>query len=38
MGGMDWIVLAQDKERWRVLVNAVIKLWFPQNARNLLSS
>jgi hypothetical protein len=25
-GGMNWIELAQYKERWRALVNAVMKL------------
>jgi len=29
MGGMDWINLAQDKNRWRVLVNAVMNLRVP---------
>jgi hypothetical protein len=28
-GGMDWIELAQGRERWRALVNAVMKLRFP---------
>jgi hypothetical protein len=28
-GGMDWIGLAQDRDRWRTLVNAVMNLWVP---------
>jgi hypothetical protein len=28
-GGMNWIDLAQDRERWRVLLNAVMDLQVP---------
>jgi hypothetical protein len=36
--GVDWIDLAKDRERWRALVNTVMKLRVPQNAGKFLGS
>jgi hypothetical protein len=35
---MYWIDLAQDRERWRAVENAVMDLRVPQNAGNFLAS
>ena len=35
---MDWIGLAQDRDRWRTPVSAEMNLGFPWNARNFLTS
>ena len=37
-GNMDWIGLAQDRNRWRTLVSAVMNLRVPWNAGNFLTS
>jgi len=28
-GGKDWIELAQDRDRWRALMNVAMNLWVP---------
>jgi len=28
-GGVDWIELAEDRDRWRALMNVVMNLWVP---------
>jgi hypothetical protein len=38
LGGMDWIRESQDRDKWRALVNTVMNLWIPLNARKFLSS
>jgi hypothetical protein len=37
-GDMEWIDVAQDSDKCRALVNAVINLRVPLNAGNFLSS
>jgi hypothetical protein len=36
--GVNWSDLAQDRDRWRVVVNVVMNLRVPYNAGNLLTS
>jgi hypothetical protein len=36
-GNMDWIILAQDRDRWMALVNTAVNLRFAQNVGKFLS-
>jgi hypothetical protein len=38
LGGMDWIDLAQDRNRWRPVVNTVMNPRDPENVGKFLSS
>jgi hypothetical protein len=35
MGGMDWIDMAQDRDRCRAVVNAVMNLGVPYISENI---
>ena len=37
-GGMDWIDVAQDRDRWRALMNVVMNLRVPYNVGNFSTS
>ena len=36
-GGMDWIDMTQDRDRWRAVVNGVMNLRVSENVGNFLS-
>jgi len=38
MGGMDWIDLAQGRDRWWALLNVIMNLWVLCSAGNFLTN
>jgi hypothetical protein len=36
-GGMDWVELAQDRDRWQAPANTVMNLWVPYNSGDFLT-
>jgi len=36
--GVDWIHMAQDRHKWRSLMNNVINLWVPYIVGNLVTN
>jgi len=36
--GVDWIDLAQDTDKWRVLAKTAMNLWFPYSVGNSFST
>ena len=35
--GVDWVDVAQEKDKWLAVVKMVTDCWFPQNTGNLLT-
>jgi hypothetical protein len=35
LDGVDWIFMAQDRDKWKALENAVMNFWILQNAAKL---
>jgi hypothetical protein len=35
MGGIDWIDLAQDRDRWWSHLNAVMNIWVPKKMQGI---
>jgi hypothetical protein len=33
-GGMNWIILIQDRDQWRAVVNTIMNLLVPQKLGN----